>query len=330
MARRGQRRRQGGEPGRQRGGRLWVLVALFFLGGVAALLSASRRSQFERRWEELADVEPPEPGPPGDRPPPSVPSLGREVEGRHGRLFVDDGGVDGLPVFFVHGLGGTSRQWRAQLSHLRPERRALALDLRGHGDSDAAPSDAFTVDDLAADVADTAAALGLERFVLAGHGLGATVAIDYAARNPRQVAGLLLVDPNGDQTEIPRRELDELLEALRRDPEGERGWYFRQILVGSEPEVADQVLADLSLLDPEAFVTALEASFGYSPRPALAAYPGPKLAVVSDMNNLPYSLHKLVPELPWTLIPGTSHWVMMDRPDAFNGALDEFLDTVDA
>jgi pimeloyl-ACP methyl ester carboxylesterase len=51
--------------------------------------------------------------------------------------------------------------------------------------------------------------------------------------------------------------------------------------------------------------------------------------VVSDMNNLPYSLHRMLPELTARLMTGTGHWLMMDRPELFNRIVDEFLEEVE-
>lgn len=323
---------------------LWLFFyfAMAVLGALGALVVTSRRPRFERRWDDLEDLDEdfddlePAPGDePSERPRLAVHSVSVEVDGPEGKLFVDDGGSPGRPVLFVHGLGGSSRQWQAQLAHLRSVRRAVALDLRGHGDSDPvedpdeAPA-AYTLEGYVADVGAVADALDLDRFVLVGHSLGAAVAVEYAAQNPDRVAGLLLVDPNGDQTELPREELDSFLEALEKDPRREMEWYFKQILVGSRTEVADQVLADLRIADEAVFHLSLASSFATSPLPALAAYPGPRLSVVSEMNALPYSLHNLVKDLPWKPIPGTSHWLMMDKPADFNDTLDEFLASVPA
>jgi pimeloyl-ACP methyl ester carboxylesterase len=57
------------------------------------------------------------------------------LAGPTGALHVDDGGAGGLPVIFVHAFAGDAAQWSAQLQHLRRTRRAVALDLRGHGRS---------------------------------------------------------------------------------------------------------------------------------------------------------------------------------------------------
>ncbi len=274
------------------------------------------------------------------------------IAGPEGNLYVRDSGAAGhdertaagaLPVLFVHGLAGNGGQWALQLDHLGRCRRALALDLRGHGDSDAAePLGAARVDGpdspegnpygvaaLAGDVAAVADAFALRRFVLVGHSLGAAVAIAYAAAHPGRVAGLVLADPNGDQTRIPRSQMAGFLTALRADPLRELETYFRQLVVGGDREVARWVLEDLRLTAEGAVAAAVEGALEFSPLPALARYPGPRLAVISSMNNLPFSLHRLLPELPVELLRGTGHWLMMDRPDLFNRLLDGFLEQVE-
>jgi pimeloyl-ACP methyl ester carboxylesterase len=338
---RSEKKRRGLRLGKQRRERarrarwrpLWTLMGLFGLGVVATFLS-SRRIRPMDEWQELLEDEE---VPPRRREP--FPSTPLEVAGPAGVLHVEDGGSGGLPVLFVHGLGGSCGQWRYQLAHLRRTRRALALDLRGHGRS--APADdvhdgggEYGIGEFADDVAAVADDLGLARFVLVGHSLGAAVAVEYAGREAERVAGLVLVDPNGDQTEIPRRELADFLTALAAEPRDEMRWYFKQVLVGAAPETAEQVLADLEATPGEALVRALESSFDYSPLPSLEAYrkhgDGPVLSVISDMNTLPYSLHNLVEDLPVRLVTGTSHWLMLDRPDELDAALDAFLARLEA
>ena len=165
--------------------------------------------------------------------------------------------------------------------------------------------------------------------ILAGHSLGATVAIEYAAHHPERVAGLLLVDPNGDLSRLPEKESRPFLESLRADPLAELESYFRQLVVGGDPDAAGWVLEDLRLTHEDAVVEATEGSLRYRPLPALERYPGPRLAIISDMNRLPYSLHNLLPDLPTHLMTGTGHWMMMDRPEAFNQLVDGFVDKVD-
>jgi len=132
-------------------------------------------------------------------------------------ISVDDGGSGGIPVIFVHSLAGNALQWSSQLKHLRKERRAIALDLRGHGLSESPRNGEYSINSLAEDIEAVADASGLQRFILVGHSLGATVSIDYAGRYPEKVAGLLLADPSGDARKLPAEQIQPFLAALESE-----------------------------------------------------------------------------------------------------------------
>ena len=75
------------------------------------------------------------------------------VEGPAGRLVVGEtGDGDELPVIFLHSDAGARDHWRHALAHVGPKRRALALDLRGHGASDLPRDGDFSYAGRAADV----------------------------------------------------------------------------------------------------------------------------------------------------------------------------------
>ena len=93
-----------------------------------------------------------------------------------------------LPVVLVHGLRTSRTMWRAQLAALdRVGRRAVAVDLPGHG---ARIGEPFTLDAAVDTVAEAIDGVGGEAFVV-GLSLGGYVGIRHAARHPGQVAGLL-------------------------------------------------------------------------------------------------------------------------------------------
>jgi len=331
---------------------LWPLVGLALAAAAVAVLASRRRTVDDPHWLPSSPPESPdaaggpagpgtEPGRPAARSLEASATPGREPEppeqlwiaGPAGNLFIRDCGEAAgghLPVLFVHSLAGNGGQWALQLDHLRRRRHALALDLRGHGESDPADDGAYDVLSLSGDVGAAANHFALRRFVLAGHSLGAAVAIAYAAQHPERVAGLLLVDPNGDQTRIPRRQLEPFLAALRAEPLGELEAYFRQLAAGGDRDAARWVIEDLRLTCEDAIAPAVEAAVEFAPLPALARYGGPKLSVISDANSLPYSLHNLLPDLPVQLVRGTGHWLMMDRPEVFNSILDLFLEQIES
>lgn len=111
-----------------------------------------------------------------------------------------------VSVLLIHGLGGTAWVWTAVARRLRRAVRTVAMDLRGHGLSDA-PTDPYTPALLVGDVLAVAEGAGLvpmpaveggpdpaAQVVLVGHGYGAMVAAWTAASNATKCAGLVLVD----------------------------------------------------------------------------------------------------------------------------------------
>lgn len=111
-------------------------------------------------------------------------------------LYVDAAG-DGPAVVLGHGLGGSARNWRPQLRALRPARRAVAFDARGHARSDAPQGPgAYALPELVGDLervldAECAAA-GDAGCVLGGLSLGAGVALALALEQPERVSALVL------------------------------------------------------------------------------------------------------------------------------------------
>jgi pimeloyl-ACP methyl ester carboxylesterase len=110
------------------------------------------------------------------------------------RLHVVDHEGEGQPLVFVHGGTAHARWWDFVVAALGPGVRGLALDLRGHGDSDASPESAYALRDYAEDLAFVIDTLGLERPVLIGHSLGSFVVLRHAVEHPRDEAGVVVVD----------------------------------------------------------------------------------------------------------------------------------------
>ncbi|MEU7444274.1 alpha/beta hydrolase [Streptomyces sp. NPDC044780] len=99
-----------------------------------------------------------------------------------------------LPFLLVHGMASSARLWDEVADHLAAAGHAVyAVDLRGHGDSDT-PETGYDTPTAVADLVAVAAALGLDRVVVAGHSWGGNVSVRLAAEHPELVAALALVD----------------------------------------------------------------------------------------------------------------------------------------
>jgi len=249
-----------------------------------------------------------------------------DIRGLAGRLQLDDGGRGGVPVVFVHAFGGNLSHWSGQLKHLRPDRRAIAFDLRGHGGSQA-PRDAdYAVDSLAEDIGAVADALALTRFVLVGHSLGGAAAIAFACNHPDRVAGLVLVGAPG---KVPEAQARQIMMATRSDYSKSSAGFMEKLLSGAQPKVREQVSSDFGSIPQDAALKIMDETFAYDPVADLDGYPGPKLSITAGQADSPNDLHRLRPDLPHLTIAGASHWVHMDKPEEFNRILDGFLAELD-
>jgi pimeloyl-ACP methyl ester carboxylesterase len=107
------------------------------------------------------------------------------------------------PILLIHGLASAARIWDLTAPLLaRRGFRVVALDQRGHGESDK-PDHGYTFEEIVADDHAVAAALGLERPVVVGHSWGGGVVLNYAATYPQEVSAIVLVD--GGFTQMGQR-----------------------------------------------------------------------------------------------------------------------------
>ncbi|MFE0739279.1 alpha/beta fold hydrolase, partial [Streptomyces sp. NPDC058855] len=105
------------------------------------------------------------------------------------------GETDRAPgVLLLHGLMGRASHWASTARWLSERHRAVALDQRGHGQSDKPPRAAFTREAYVEDAEAALEQLGLAPAVLVGHAMGALTAWQLAAKRPDLVCGLIICD----------------------------------------------------------------------------------------------------------------------------------------
>jgi pimeloyl-ACP methyl ester carboxylesterase len=98
------------------------------------------------------------------------------------------------PLLFLHGGALTAHTWDLCCLALRDEFHCIALDQRGHGDSDWAPDADYSIGAQREDIKGFVDTLGLDRFVLAGMSLGAINALAFAIHYPERLSHLVLID----------------------------------------------------------------------------------------------------------------------------------------
>jgi esterase len=123
--------------------------------------------------------------------------------------YLDWGSTGHPPVLFLHGGGLTARTWDLVCLALRRSFHCIALDQRGHGDSEWSPGLDYGTAAHVRDLEALIGHLGLRQLVLVGQSMGALNSLAYAARHSDAIAGLVLVDMAPDvRSEGTRRIFD--------------------------------------------------------------------------------------------------------------------------
>jgi 3-oxoadipate enol-lactonase len=242
--------------------------------------------------------------------------------------YDERGGGDATPVVFLHGVGSDKSVWRPQLEHFGRERRAIAFDYPGYGESDPAP-EGTTRDDYAAAILSAMRQLGVERAHICGLSLGGVVAIAMHQAASDACASLMLADtfavhPEGraiyERSVIGSRDLPAMAEA-RVD-----------VLIAqpADPAVRREVVETMSRIDSAAFRIGAEAVWLADQRDRAGAIRGPTLVIVGDQDvvtpvDLSNALVEIIPDARMQVIPGAGHLGNLEKPDAFNAIVDEFV-----
>jgi pimeloyl-ACP methyl ester carboxylesterase len=255
--------------------------------------------------------------------------------------------VDGIPLHWtsagkgaqtlmlVHGWTCDDSSWGGQVPALTGKYRVLTIDLPGHGKSGRIEASTFSMDLFARAVEAVRAEAGAERLVLVGHSMGTPVIRQYARLYPQRVTALVIVDgvvalgspppPGGQpaQRPVPDR---------MRGPEGpkNREAMIRSMFTPATPKPLQDHVLKMMLGAPEATAYgAMVATF--DPKIWGNDTMGmPVLGLFADKSALGNEqvTKKLFPRYQHHEIPGTGHFLMMEKPSEFNTLLTAFVDTL--
>lgn len=250
---------------------------------------------------------------------PPMPYLDRDA----GRIWYEDRG-QGPAILLTHGYSATSKMWRPQLDGLADRFRLIVWDIRGHGRSDspddpAAYSEERSVDDMTA-ILD---ACGVESAAVGGLSLGGYLSLAFYLHRPARVRALLLFDTGPGYRDDKGRErwnalaesyargFEEFLEACAMDPDEHRSALglaraARGILVQRDARVIDSL--------PNIRVPSLVL---WGERDEAFVKPGEYMAAK-------------IPNVRRVVLGGAGHAANLDEPQAFNAAVQHFLDSIPA
>ena len=247
--------------------------------------------------------------------------------------YSEAGGGDRTPIVFLHGVGSDKSVWRPQFEHFGQDRRALAFDYPGYGESDPAP-EGTTRDDYAVAVASAMGEFGIESAHICGLSLGGVVAIAMHAVAPERCASLILADTfasHPDGQAIYDRSVAGS-ENMRVLAEGRADVLLAQ---PADPAVRSEVIETMAKIDPAAYRIGAEAVWLADQHDRATDIRVPTLLLCGADDRItppPLSLvlTRLIPGARCEVIDRASHLANLDQPDEFNTLVGAFIRGVDS
>jgi len=245
--------------------------------------------------------------------------------------YAESGDPRGVPVLFLHGYSDSWRSFAGVMARLPAGVRAIAIDQRGHGDSER-PECCYTRADFAADAVATLDALGIRRAAVVGHSMGSFVAQRVAIDHPDRVTALVLVG-SGRHTGIAP--LVEFVNELRtlRDPIPTA--LIRDFQVGTvhTPLPAaelDSVVQESAKMPARVWRDALEHFVAADNAADLRHVAARTLVVVGAEDRYwppaeAHALRKAIPGAAIAVYENTGHAVHWEQPERFTRDLVSFL-----
>ena len=240
----------------------------------------------------------------------------------------------GRTVMFLHPIGTRAAFWDGVIERLNPHYRCIAIDLRGHGDSDV-PRERFSLDDLADDVIELLRFERADGAVLVGCSLGGMVAQGTALKAPELLAGLVLADTNYRQTpegrEVAQQRADQSLKGMPAMLDSTlTRWFPAPFLALNPPEVRacrSWLMDD----DPVVFSWGWEAIRDLDYGDRLEDIKLPALLVRGSIDaSTPRAtmeeMARLLPRSRYVEIEKGGHVVPLEKPDPFTALLRHFLE----
>ncbi len=247
---------------------------------------------------------------------------------------------------FLHGIMGSAANWRRIAKAFEDEYQVLTYDQRGHGRS-FKPPHGYRPSDYAQDLKLILDDLGWEKIFLVGHSMGGRNAIEFAARSPQRVEGLVIEDIGPEASSDSIHKIEKLLELVPTPfPNRESA---RRFFEGEYPEmisfypqahvVAKFLLSNIEQkengqwdwrFDKGAILESLRVGRNEDRWDAFVNLQMPVLIVRGehsrDLSREVFArMQASLPSAKAVEIPSAGHWVHFDQPEAFIQALREFF-----
>jgi pimeloyl-ACP methyl ester carboxylesterase len=253
--------------------------------------------------------------------------------------YRDEG--EGLPVIFVHAFPLNQTMWDDQVDALKQTCRAITLDLRGFGRSGFASSP-HSIEQMASDVRGLMKALEIDSAVLVGLSMGGYISLAFYRNYPECVRALVLADTRAtsDTPEARDRRIKSAEKAEREGSTAIADDVVPMLLGRSTLSTrSDLIERTRELIEANSPVGIAAAQRAMASRrdstDLLAGMSTPVLVIVGSEDSLTppadaETMHRAIRGSHLRVIEGAGHLSNLEQPRAFNSALSEFIQSLEA
>ena len=240
------------------------------------------------------------------------------------RLAYEEAGSGGPPLLLVHGMRCNRTHMAPQLGHFMRRHRVVAVDLRGHGESDAPESD-YSNQELGDDLVWLCGELGIERPVAAGHSFGGSLLLHLAVARPNFFSGLVILD-SGIRSAAAR--VAELGGTPTMTPEEGRRFLTERLFSRDDPpDLRDRIIAEMDRPAKHVSAACGRTVLGFDAGEAALRCTVPTLFLLADRPfTEPELLARLGPNWRIGQVVGAGHFIHMIAPDQVNAMIARFLE----
>lgn len=247
---------------------------------------------------------------------------------------------EGVPIVFLHGLGLTGALWNSVRNGFGPGFQLVFVDLRAAGRTREIEREELSLQRWTDDLGGLLAALEIERPVLVGHSLGASIALKYALDRPADVRALALIGADATLSNLAPRML---LSAERVEALGLRAWVeehwsknppFSAESLERDPAILEEYRSLVLGNDPQEYVRqcrAIAVAEDLAGRLGEIGHPALVLIGALDDRTLPEHGRELAARLGNAKVvelPNVGHTLPLEAPGEVAVAVSAFLDDI--
>lgn len=243
---------------------------------------------------------------------------------------------EGPHLVLLHGIGGNTKLWRAQLEDLSDSFTVTAWDTPGYGGSDDPDDTNWEMADYAMRLAGLLDQLGIERVHIMGQSWGGILAQEFYRHHPERVRSLILSDTSaggGAQSPAEREAaLQARLTALDTLTPTEMARQRAPVLLTAEAPASliAEVESVLAAIHPVGYRMAAIAAANADTRDVLPTVAVPTLIIAAEHDRVvpparARELHAAIPGSQLVIIEHAGHLPCIEQPDVYNAAVRAFL-----